>query len=78
MVVVLRVVVVVLRVVVVVVVGAVVVDRVVGSLGRGTLFLGFEFGSRAGTLGFGLEFLTGAGVTLFSNLGWKRESKSFN
>ena len=77
MVVVLRVVVVVLRVVVVVFV-AVVVDRVVGSLGRGILFLGFEFGSRAGTLGFGLEFLTGAGVTLFSNLGWKRESKSFN
>ena len=76
-VVVLRVVVVVLRVVVVVVVVvAVVVDRVVGSRGRGTLFLGFEFWTRAGTLGMGLGFLTGA--TLFSNLGWKRESKSFN
>ena len=75
MVVVLRVVVVVLRVVVVVL--GVVVDRVVGSLGRGTLFLGFEFWTRAGMgLGLGLEFL--AGVTLFSNFCWKRESKSFN
>ena len=77
-VVVLRVVVVVLRVVVVVVVVAIVVDPVVGSLGRGTLFLGFEFGTRAGNLEMGLGFLTGAGVTLFSNRGWKRESKSFN
>jgi len=65
-------------VVVVVAVVAVVVDLVVGSIGRGILFLGFEFGTRAGTLEMGLGFLTGAGVTLFSNLGWKRESKSFN
>ena len=61
-------------VVVVVVVLLVVVDRVVGSLCRGTLFLGFVFWRRAGTLGMGLGFLTGS--TLFSNL--KRESKSFN
>ena len=61
-VVVLRVVVVVLRVVVVVVV-VVVVGSVVGSLGRGTLFLGFELGKRAGTLGLGRGFL--AGLTLF-------------
>ena len=61
-------------VVVVVVVVLRVVDCVVGSLCRGTFFLGFEFWRRAGTLGTGLGFLTG--LTLFSNL--KRESKSFN
>ena len=62
------VVVIVVVVVVVVVVLRVVVDRVVGSLCRGTLFLGFEFWRRAGTLETGLGFL--------SNL--KKESKSFN
>lgn len=77
--VVVAVVVVVVVIVVVVVVGAIVVvviiavealavvgDCGVGSLGRGTLFLGFELGKRAGTLGFGRGFL--AGLTLFSNL----------
>ena len=53
-------------VIIVVVVLAVVEDFGVGSLGRGTLFLDFELGKRAGTLGFGRGFLTG--LTLFSNL----------
>ena len=53
-------------VIIVVVVLAVVDDFGVGSLGRGTLFLDFELGKRAGTLGFGRGFLTG--LTLFSNL----------
>ena len=63
-------------VIIVVVVLAVVEDFGVDSLGRGTLFLDFELGKRAGTLGFGRGFLTG--LTLFSNLWAKRESKSFN
>ena len=61
-------------VVVVVVVLRVVVDRVVGSLCRGTFFFGFEFWRRAGTLETGLGFLTG--LTLFSKL--KKWSNSFN
>ena len=50
-------------VIIAVVVLAVVDECGVGSLGRWTLFLGFELGKRAGTLGLGRGFL--AGLTLF-------------